>query len=56
MTQLGTPGLGSTRSPGENDIYTALMAIAFLFVLTAVVFVGAKALALFGTLLPPGGS
>jgi hypothetical protein len=57
MSQLSTPGSGfSSRSSADNDIYTALILVAFLFVLTATIFVGFRAQTLFGTLLPPGGS
>ncbi len=55
MSQLGSMGSGQ-RAAGENDVYTALAFVAFLFVLTATIFVGYKAQTLFGTLLPPGGS
>ena len=56
MSQMSTPGAGPSRSSGENDIYTALMFVAFLFVLTATAYVGYKAMMLFGAVLPPGGS
>lgn len=57
MSQLSTPGSGfSSRSGAENDIYTVLILVAFLFVLTATIYVGFRAQTLFGTLLPPGGS
>lgn len=57
MTQLSTPGSGySSRAAAENNIYTALIMVAFLVVLVATIFVGYRALTLFGTLLPPGGS
>lgn len=56
MTQLSSLGPGSSRPAGENDVYTALLVIAFLFVLIATIYVGYRAQTLFGTLLPPGGS
>jgi hypothetical protein len=56
MSQMSTPGSGIARPSGENDIYTALILVAFLFVLTATIYVGFRAQMLFGTLLPPGGS
>ena len=56
MSQISTTGSGASRVSGENDIYTVLMLVAFLFVLTATIYVGFKAQLLFGTLLPPGGS
>lgn len=49
-------GRSVTRPKAENDIYTALMLVAFLFVLAATFYVGYRALSLFGTLLPPPGS
>ncbi len=55
MSMMNTPGPGS-RSGGENDVYTVLVLIAFLFVLIATIFVAYKAQSLFGTILPPGGS
>lgn len=57
MTTLGTPGPGRGARPApENDIYTALMVVAFLFVLAAAVYLGYRAEQLLGTLLPAGGS
>ena len=56
MSQMSTPGSGLARPSGENDVYTALILVAFLFVLIATIYVGYKAQMLFGTLLPPGGS
>ena len=50
---------GPTRGTGpraENDVYTALMVVAFLFVLAATVYVGYRAVTLFGSLWPPPGS
>ena len=50
---------GTARSSGlraENDIYTVLMLISFLFVLCATVYVAFKATTLFGSLVPAGGS
>ncbi|MGE3182709.1 MAG: hypothetical protein AB7N71_13845 [Phycisphaerae bacterium] len=44
------------RIAAENDIYTGLIFAAFLFLLAATIYVGYKMVALFGTLLPPGGS
>lgn len=45
-----------SRGSADPDIYTALTVIAFLFLLTATVYVGYRAYSLFGDLLPPGGS
>lgn len=47
---------GPQRSVGDNDVYTALAFVSFLFVLVATIYVGYRAQTLFGTLLPPGGS
>lgn len=56
MSQI-SPGPGRPRpADAENDIYTALMAIAFLFTLSATVYVAVRSFTLFGTILPPGGS
>ena len=55
MSQMNTPGSGHSRQNAENDVYTALIVVAFLFVLLATIFVGYQALTLFGTLLPSGG-
>ena len=49
----------AARSSGlraENDIYTVMMLISVLFVLSATIYVAVKATTLFGSLLPPGGS
>lgn len=56
MSQMSTPGAGLSRPSGENDVYTALVFVTFLFVLTATAFVGYKTMMLFGAVLPPGGS
>ena len=47
---------GGPRSTADNDIYTALVFVAFLFTLFATVYVAYRATTLFGSLLPPGGS
>ncbi len=47
------PGPGR---PAENDIYTALIVVAFLFTLAATAFLIYRTQALFGGVLPPGGS
>lgn len=49
-------GARSSGPRAENDIYTALIFIAFLFVLIATIYVAFKATTLFGSLVPPGGS
>ena len=56
MSHVSTPGLGVSRPGADNDVYTALIVVTFLFVLTATIYVGYRAQTLFGTLLPPGGS
>lgn len=55
MSMMSGPG-GPQRATGENDIYTALAAVGFLFILTATIYVGYRAFDLFGNLLPVGGS
>ncbi|MFH1745793.1 MAG: hypothetical protein ABIG44_01985 [Planctomycetota bacterium] len=47
---------GTSRPTVESDIYTTLMLVAFLFVLVATIYVGFRAMTLFGTILPPPGS
>ena len=56
MTMMSSgPGRGS-RPRAENDIYTVLMLVAFLFVLAAILYVGYRAFTLFGNVIPmPGG-
>jgi hypothetical protein len=56
MSTMSTAGSGAARPSAENDIYTALIVVAFLSVLIATIYVGYRAQMLFGTLLPPGGS
>ena len=54
-----TTSSGAARSSGvraENDVYTVMMLISFLFVLSATIYVAVKATTLFGGLLPKGGS
>lgn len=55
MTMMSSGGPGP-RGPAVNDIYTVLMVVSFLFVLLATIYVGYRALSLFGTLMPPPGS
>ncbi len=40
----------------DNDIYTVLLLIAFLFLLGGTIFVAYRAVTMFGGLLPPGGA
>lgn len=56
MTQLNNPGPSRSRPAPENDIYTVLMLAAFVCILAATIYVGYRAMSLFGTLLPPPGA
>jgi hypothetical protein len=55
MTSLNT-GPRTARPSGETDVYTALLLVAFLFLLTATIYVAYRSVTLFGGLLPPGGA
>ena len=49
---------GPSRPAGpraDNDVYTVLTCVAFLFMLVATVYVGYRAVYLFETVLPPAG-
>jgi len=50
----GVPGSGfkAPRAKAENDIYSALVIIAFVFVLGAAVFTMVRSSELFGTPFP----
>lgn len=50
------PGPSGSRPSAESDIYTVLLGIAVVALLCATVYVGYRAVTLFGRLLPPGGS
>ncbi len=56
---MAIAGASAGRSPArpkaENDIYTALIVVAFLFVLAATLYVSIRAITLFGGLWPPPG-
>lgn len=57
MSMMPGTGLGGRPAPAsDNDIYTVLAAVAFLFVLTAVIYVGVRAATLFGSPIPAGGA
>ena len=56
MTSMSPGPSRGTQSKAENDVYTVLVLIAFLFVLVATLYVGFRAVDLFGTILPPPGS
>jgi len=47
--------MAKRAQPADNDIYTALIAVAFVMILAATIYVGYQAQSLFGTLLPPAG-
>jgi hypothetical protein len=49
-------GPGRSGPAAENDIYTVLVLVAFLFVLVATIYVAYRAQTMFGSVLPPGGS
>jgi hypothetical protein len=55
MTGMST-GPRTSRPSGENDVYTALLLVAFLFLFVATVYVGYRSVTMFGGLLPPGGA
>lgn len=50
----GSPIRGSA-APADNDVYTALMLVSFLFTLTATIYIAYRAISLFGSLFPPPG-
>ncbi len=55
MSQFGTPG-GASRYAPENDVYTVLAIIGFLFLVVALIYVGYRAQTMFGSVIPaPGG-
>lgn len=52
-----TPARSAVNRPkADNDVYTALILAAFLFMLVALIYVGYRTMTLFGSLLPPPGS
>jgi hypothetical protein len=54
MTSFST-GPKAPKAAAESDVYTALLCVAFLALLAATIYVGYRAMTLFGGLLPPGG-
>ncbi|MBI5863560.1 MAG: hypothetical protein HZB38_03425 [Planctomycetes bacterium] len=56
MSSMPSSGSGGPRPTADNDIYTALQLVGFLFVLTATIYVAYRATSLFGSVIPPGGS
>ncbi len=55
MTGIGPKAPGS-RPGGQMDVYTALLLVAFLFLLAATIYVSYRSVAMFGGLLPPPGA
>ena len=43
------------RAVADNDVYTVLLLVAFLFLLGATIYVAYRAVSMFGGVLPPGG-
>lgn len=56
MTTMPSGPLSGPRPGNDNDIYTLLTFIAFLFALVATAYVGYRTVSLFESLIPPGGS
>ncbi len=56
MTMASPGPVRTPRTKADNDVYTVLVIVSFLFVLAATLYVGFRALELFGTVLPPPGS
>ncbi len=54
MTTMST-GPIRTAPRADNDIYTALVVIAFCFVLAATIYVAYRAQTMFGSIFPLGG-
>jgi hypothetical protein len=54
MTSAST-GPRISRPSGENDVYTALLLVAFLFLLVATIYVAYRAVTMLGGVLPPAG-
>lgn len=52
MTQV-SPGQRPIVQQPQSDIYTALLAIATVFVAAATVFVIVRAVQIFGSIVPP---
>lgn len=55
MTGMST-GPRPSRPVGESDVYTGLLAISFLAMLAATIYVAYRAVTQLGGLLPPGGA
>lgn len=58
MSVLSGPGSSPSPRPtsGDEDVYTALIFTAFLFVLIGTIFVAYRANAAFGGIFPAGGN
>jgi hypothetical protein len=52
----GPSSVGRSRADADSDVYTVLLLVAFLSLLLATIYVGYRAVSLFGGLLPPGGA
>ena len=50
-----TPGSPTPHKSADDDVYAALIFVAFLAVLIATIYVGYQAQALFGRIIPIGG-
>jgi hypothetical protein len=55
MTSMSS-GPRPSRTPATSDIYTALLMVAFLFLLAATIYVGYQAVTMLGGILPPPGA
>jgi hypothetical protein len=58
MTIMTTGNVGPrpARPSADNDVYTILLLIAFLFLLAATIYVAWRAVTMLGGLLPPPGA
>lgn len=55
MTTMTTGPRGS-RPAAEDDVYTVLVLISFLFALAATIFLVIRSLGAFDSVIPPGGA
>ena len=56
MTRVSSGPSGGSQARADNDVYTVLVLVSFLFVLAETLYVGFRAVELFDTILPPPGS
>ena len=56
MAKQSTGPGRSARMSSENDVYTVLVCVSFLFLVAATIYVGYRAHTMLGGLLPPGGA